>query len=59
MSDDPNQRGPADRARINLNEEHEVRYWSEKFGASSERLKQAVARVGPMAHDVEIDLKER
>jgi hypothetical protein len=52
MADDPTKRGPADRSRINVNEDHEVRYWCEKWGVSADELKAAVKAVGPMAADV-------
>ena len=32
MSDDKMNRGEPDRSRINLNEDYEVNYWSERFG---------------------------
>lgn len=32
MSDDTKNRGPADRARVNVHESWELSYWSEKFG---------------------------
>ena len=57
MSDDTSKRGPADRSRINVNEDYEVRYWSEKFGVSEEQLRAAVARAGAMADDVERALR--
>ena len=53
MSGDTNERGGADRKRINPSEDYEVRYWSEKFGVSPETLKEAVKHVGPMVEDVE------
>jgi hypothetical protein len=59
MSDDLKDRGVRDRDRVNVNEEHEVRYWGAKFGVSAQRLKEAVAKVGPMAADVERELQER
>ncbi|BBK41128.1 hypothetical protein STVA_11480 [Allostella vacuolata] len=52
MADDPNERGPADRARINVEQDYELRYWSRKFGVDAERLRAAVAKVGPMADKV-------
>jgi hypothetical protein len=52
MADDLKDRGQRDRDRINVKEEYEVRYWSEKFGVSAEQLKATVARVGVMAKDV-------
>ena len=51
MSDDKTKTG-ADRKRININEDYECRYWSEKFGVSADELKRTVERVGPMANDV-------
>jgi len=53
MADDPSIRGHQDRQRINIHQEHELRYWSEKFGITPDELKQAVDAVGPMADDVE------
>ena len=51
MSDDKS-KVAADRKRINVNEDYELRYWTEKFGVSADELKRAVERVGPMADDV-------
>ena len=58
MADDPNARGPQDRSRININQTHEVRYWSQKLGVSEEELRKAVEAVGPMADAVERRLRE-
>lgn len=52
MPDDPHIRSQQDRKRIDVNQEHECRYWSDRFGVSPERLRQAVKEVGPMAEDV-------
>mgnify|MGYP003945978391 FL=1 len=57
MSDDTSKRGPADRQRVNVNEDYEVRYWTEKWHVSEERLRQAVAAAGVMADDVEAWLR--
>ncbi len=57
MADDKTNRGPADRERINVNEDYELRYWSGKFGCSHDELKAAVKKVGVMAKDVEAELK--
>lgn len=46
MSDDLTKRGPADRSRINVNEEWELRWWTKEFGVSAEKLKAAVKAVG-------------
>lgn len=53
MSDDTTKRGPADRSRINMGEDYEVRYWSEKFGCTAEVLQAAVKSAGSGADAVE------
>jgi len=57
MSDDTSKRGPQDRNRINLSEDYEVRYWSQKFGVTPEQLRGAVKKVGNSPDDVEKELK--
>ena len=57
MPDDKTKRGGQDRTRIDINEDYELRDWSEKFGVSKERLKEAVQAVGDRAADVEHYLK--
>ena len=49
MSDNLQNRGAQDRARINVNEEWEVRHWTEALGVSKEELERAVKQVGPSA----------
>ena len=56
MADDKTQRGPADSSRINMSEDYEVRYWTEKFGVSKEELEAAVKKVGNSAKAVEAEL---
>ena len=51
MSDDKS-KTVADRKRINVHEEQELRYWSHRLGVSSDELKRAVSKVGVMADDV-------
>lgn len=58
MPDDPSLRGEGDRERINIHQEHELRYWSEKLGVPPEDLKKAVEDVGPMVKDVEKELRK-
>lgn len=58
MPDSADARGGPDRTRINLNQEHEVRYWSEKFQVTREALWQAVEAAGPMALAVERELRD-
>jgi len=59
MSDDLDNRGNADRIRINVHEDHEVRYWTGKLGVSRDELERAVAKVGPMTKDVEAYFAQR
>jgi len=53
MGDDLTNRGPADRDRVNVNEEWEMRYWTGRFCCTQEELRSAVKAVGPMKDDVE------
>jgi hypothetical protein len=57
MSDDLSKNGMQDRTRINTGEDYELRYWSEKFGVSQDRLKSAVQKVGNSVSAVEKELK--
>lgn len=57
MSDDLTNRGPKDRARVNVNEAHELKYWCSKFGCTEAQLRAAVKAVGVMAVDVEKHLR--
>ena len=52
MPDDLKQAGAQDRSRININEPHEVRYWTQRFDVSEEVLRGAVAQVGVSAEAV-------
>jgi len=57
MSDDKKQAGAADRSRINVNEDYELRDWSRRFNVTPEQLKAAVKAVGPSAAAVEKQLR--
>jgi hypothetical protein len=59
MSDDTSKSSGQDRARINVNQDHELRDWSKKFGVTPDELKKAVASVGDRAAAVEKHLKQR
>lgn len=56
MADDKTKKGPADRSRISLSEDYELRYWTEKFGVTAAQLKAAVEKVGNSAEAVEREL---
>jgi hypothetical protein len=52
MADDKTKRGTADRSRMNVNEEYEIRYWIKELGVSAERLRELVAKHGVMVADI-------
>lgn len=53
MADDLRKTGHQDDTRINVDQDHELSYWSEKFRVSRDELRQAVAKVGPMVKNVQ------
>ena len=52
MSDDTENRGPADRSRISLEQGYEVRYWTQALGCTEAQLREAVGAVGNSADAV-------
>lgn len=59
MADDKTDRGPQDRSRISVGEDHEVRYWTDKLGISKSQLQEVVRKVGPSASAVEEELRKQ
>ena len=59
MSDNLQKSGQQDRSRINVNEEWEVRHWTEALGVSREELEKAVSEVGVSAEAVRQHLKRK
>jgi hypothetical protein len=59
VPDNPDIRGGAHRQRINVDQDYELRHWSQKFGVSPDELRQAVKTVGPMVDAVEQHLRGR
>jgi predicted double-glycine peptidase len=49
-------KGEQDRSRINLSEDYEVRYWTQKFGVTAADLRDAIKKVGNSAKAVEKEL---
>ena len=49
MADNRTLHGPRDRQRINLSEDYEVAYWTQKWGINREQLAEAVRKAGPMS----------
>ena len=58
MADNLQNRGEPDRSRINLNEPHEVKYWTQRLGVSADELRAAVAAAGTQVEAVEARLKQ-
>jgi Protein of unknown function (DUF3606) len=52
MADDLKQTGRQDDQRINLEQDHEVNYWSKELGVSREELRRAVEQAGPVVKNV-------
>lgn len=59
MADDLTKRGKADRICVNVNEPHEVRYWTKRFKCTAAELRKAVDEAGVMVKDVEVALSLR
>jgi hypothetical protein len=56
MADDRMKRGAQDRRRINVEQEHEIRYWTQELGVSEAALTAAVAKVGNSVEAVRREL---
>lgn len=56
MNEKSENRVPADHARINVNNEAELRYWTEWFTTTPDEVRKAVAAVGVSVTDVKIYL---
>ncbi|WP_454802938.1 DUF3606 domain-containing protein [Mucilaginibacter phyllosphaerae] len=50
--DDKSKTGSPDSKRINVNEDHEVAYWTKELGVTKEKLQEAVDAVGTSAEAV-------
>ena len=58
MADDLKNSGGSDRRKINVNQDHEVQYWTKALDVTPEQLKAAVKAVGVEAEDVRKHLKK-
>jgi hypothetical protein len=56
MSDNLLNRGQPDRSLINMNESHEVKYWTKHLGVTREELQRAIDKVGNSAATVRKEL---
>jgi Protein of unknown function (DUF3606) len=57
MTDDLSKRGPQDRARIDVNQDWELRYWSKELSVSADEIRSAVHAVGPSTDKVRVYLR--
>jgi hypothetical protein len=56
MTDDRTERGSKDRSKISMEQEHEIRYWTQELGVSEAALTAAVAKVGTSVDAVRREL---
>lgn len=52
MADDLKQTGRQDDQRINIEQDHELSYWSKELGVSRDELRSAVQQAGSLVKDV-------
>jgi hypothetical protein len=58
MADDKTKRGPADRSKISLKEDYEVRYWTKALGVSKAELQKLVEKYGHSVATIRKHLKD-
>ena len=58
MPDNLKRRHPEDPQKVNVHQEWEVGYWSEKLGCTRGQLTDAVEQIGPMVSDVKKHLEK-
>jgi len=59
MADDTSIRGAGDRTKVNVNQRHELQYWSKELGCTEDELRAAVEAVGPSADKVREHLSKQ
>ena len=57
MADQSSEIGRQDDERINVDQDHELSYWSKRLGVSRDRLREAVAKAGPVVRNVQRELR--
>jgi len=56
MLDDKTKRGQPDRSKINMTEDHQVKYWAKELGVTRSELQRVVDKVGNAAAAVRKEL---
>jgi len=59
MTDNTRTRGEPDRSLINVNQDHELRYWTQTLDVTEDELRAAVEAVGTSADKVREYLQRR
>ena len=49
MADDKKKTGTADRSKISVSQDHEIRYWTKHLDVSRDELQRAIEKVGNSA----------
>ena len=57
MSDEKTKHDKGGRRMIDIDDDNEVRYWSEILGITTDRLRVVVGKVGPMVEKVREELR--
>ena len=52
MPDDLSKKGPADKAKVNVNEPRELKYWTKTLNVAEEKFKAALKAVGTRLEDI-------
>jgi len=52
MAEDLSKKGPADKAKVNVNEPWELKYWTKTLNVAEEKLKAAEKAVGTRLEDI-------
>lgn len=58
MAEEKKKKEKTDRTRINLSDQYEMEYWTDKLGVSKGELERAVKEVGNNAKDVKATFKK-
>ena len=56
MADNKTKRGKPDRAKINMSEDYEVKYWAKELGVTRAELQRLIDKVGNSAAAVRKEL---
>ncbi|MBF0294990.1 MAG: DUF3606 domain-containing protein [Magnetococcales bacterium] len=58
MPDNLKIKAPQDPKKINIHQDHEIKYWTEKLNITEQQLREAVRTVGVMVDDIKRHLKK-